>query len=60
MILLSMELSLTFILHPEDYQIYAKRKLGSGNDYKPNRDWSVFHGHCVYPVTTFRNKLGVV
>jgi len=57
MIILSMELSLTFLLHPEDYQIYTKRKLGGGDDHKPSRDWSVSHGHCVYPVITFRNQL---
>ena len=36
--LLGPELSLTFLPRPEGYQVYAKRKLGSGDEHKPNRD----------------------
>ena len=44
-------LTLTSSFRCEDCHIYPKRKLGSSDNTKPDRDANVSHRHRVYPVT---------
>ena len=60
MILPNPEFSLTSPLCRKGCQTHANRKLGNGDNHKPSRDRNVLHGHGVYPVTMFKNQLGVV